>query len=105
MTAFGNLFGLRHLRGVTTLALDESKCRGCGLCAIVCPHRVWRVNGGKAEAADRDACMECGACAKNCPDEAIFVRAGVGCLEAIVRGALTGAEPTCDCACGPGCCN
>ena len=39
----------------------------------------------KARIVDGDACMECGACARNCEREAITVRAGVGCLEALVR--------------------
>ena len=55
-------------------------------------------------AVDRDACMECGAVARNCEREAITVRAGVGCLEAVVRGALTGSAPTCDCAGESSCC-
>jgi len=98
------VFGLRYLRNVTTLALNESTCNGCGMCTTVCPQGVLTLESGKACFADRDACMECGACARNCPPGALTVRAGVGCLEAIVRGALTGSEPTCDCAKGSSCC-
>ena len=79
------MFGLRYLRRVTTLALDESKCSGCGMCVTVCPHEVLALESRKARIADGDACMECGACARNCEREAITVRAGVGCLEALVR--------------------
>ncbi|MEE9601909.1 MAG: 4Fe-4S binding protein, partial [Thermoguttaceae bacterium] len=43
---------------------------------------------------------ECGACAKNCPTEAITVEPGVGCVVAIIKGALSGTAPNCDC-CGP----
>jgi NAD-dependent dihydropyrimidine dehydrogenase PreA subunit len=92
------MFGLRYLQNVTTLALNESKCGGCGMCVTVCPHEVLAVDQGKARIVDRDACMECGACARNCPRGAVTVKSGVGCLEAIVRGALAGTEPTCDCA-------
>jgi ferredoxin len=58
----------RHLENVATLAYDKDKCVGCGLCATVCPHRIFAVQDGKAEVLDREACMECGACALNCPD-------------------------------------
>lgn len=98
------LFGLRYLRDATTLRLDDSKCNGCGTCAVVCPHGVLVLDRGQARIVDRDACMECGACARNCPRGALTVSAGVGCLEAIVRGALTGTEPNCDCAGGPTSC-
>ena len=91
---------LRYLSNVVTLELDQSKCNGCGMCAIVCPHEVMTVEDGLAAIADRDACMECGACAKNCPTEAIAVEPGVGCVTAIIKGALSGTAPNCDC-CGP----
>jgi ferredoxin len=87
--------GLRYLRGVVTLELDVGKCVGCGLCAAVCPHGVFAVEGGKARLSDRDACMECGACARNCAPGAIRVRAGVGCAAGILAGLLGGTEPCC----------
>ena len=83
---------LRYLSNVVTLELNETKCTGCGMCTIVCPHAVFIVDQKRAHIADRDACMECGACAKNCPAEAISVDAGVGCLLAIIKGALRGTE-------------
>ena len=88
---------LRYLSNVVTLELNETKCTGCGMCTIVCPHAVFIVDQKRAHIADRDACMECGACAKNCPAEAISVDAGVGCLLAIIKGALRGTEPDCGC--------
>jgi NAD-dependent dihydropyrimidine dehydrogenase PreA subunit len=88
----------RYLRNVVSLALDEERCTGCGVCETVCPHGVLVVED-RAEVVDRDACIECGACALNCPAEAISVKAGVGCATAIIVGALKGTEPTCGC-CG-----
>ena len=89
---------LRYLSNVVTLILDESKCTGCGMCVIVCPHAVFLVEDKRARIVDRDACMECGACAMNCPAEAISVEAGVGCVVAIIKSTLKGTEPECDCA-------
>lgn len=88
---------LRYLSNVVTLKLDEIKCTGCGMCETVCPHAVFQIEQRLAKIIDRDACMECGACAKNCPTEAISVEAGVGCVVAIIKGVITGSEPTCDC--------
>ena len=95
---------LRYLKDVVTLKLDEARCVGCGTCVTVCPHRVFRQENRVATIIDRDACMECGACAKNCPAEALSVQSGVGCLTAIIRGALSGTEPDCDCSSGSSCC-
>jgi ferredoxin len=88
---------LRYLRDVATLELDGARCIGCGLCVNVCPHAVFRLENRKVAIVDRDACMECGACAKNCPVEAISVQSGVGCLTAIIKGAIKGTAPNCDC--------
>lgn len=96
--------GLTYLKDVTSLELFDDKCIGCGVCAIVCPHRVFVVAEKKAAIAVRDLCIECGACSKNCPVAAIKVDAGVGCASAIIYGWLTGNEPSCDCDSGSNCC-
>lgn len=97
----------RYLKNVVTLAVDPAKCTGCSICLDVCPHEVLELKDKKIAIRDRDSCMECGACALNCQFEAITVQSGVGCAAAIIRGALTGTEPSCDCS-GPsgnsGCC-
>jgi NAD-dependent dihydropyrimidine dehydrogenase PreA subunit len=63
----------------------------------VCPHAVFEIDQRKAQIVDRDACIECGACALNCPAAALSVNAGVGCAAAIIKGWITGQEPTCGC--------
>ncbi len=92
-----------YLKNVVTLGLDKGKCVGCGMCAVVCPHRVFVMENRKAQLADKDHCIECGACAMNCPVSAITVEANVGCASAIIRGWLSGSEPTCDCSSGECC--
>lgn len=94
---------LTYIKDVATLSLDAGKCVGCGMCAVVCPHRVFAMSGGTAQITDRNSCMECGACELNCPAGAIAVDANVGCASAIIRGWLTGTEPSCDCS-GGDCC-
>jgi len=94
---------LVHLKNVTTLALTNERCIGCGRCAEVCPHGVFILPDGKAQITEKDLCIECGACARNCPVQAIAVKAGVGCARAFVTGWITGGEPNCDCS-GSECC-
>ena len=79
---------LRYLKDVVTLAFDASRCRGCGMCLVVCPREVFRPSNGKVEVALRDACIECGACRRNCPHGALSVRAGAGCASAIINNML-----------------
>ena len=98
------MIGLRYLPDVVTLEYDADKCNGCQMCIMVCPHAVYTIENKRAKIIDRDACMECGACAKNCPEEAISVRPGVGCAEAIIIGALRKTEPTCGCEEDSSCC-
>jgi NAD-dependent dihydropyrimidine dehydrogenase PreA subunit len=86
----------RYLKDVVTLKLDPQHCTGCRRCTQVCPHAVFEIRERKAVILDRDACMECGACAKNCAAQAITVKPGVGCAGAIIMGALTGNQPSCD---------
>jgi len=90
-----------YLKDVVTLEYNPEKCVGCGMCTIVCPHAVMAVNNGKARVADRDACMECGACARNCPTEALWVRAGVGCANAVINSALGRSSSSCCCVIEP----
>lgn len=78
-----------------TLVYRAELCTGCEMCTHVCPHRVFIMNGRKAEIALGEACMECGACRMNCPSQAITVDSGVGCAYALMRAALTGREESC----------
>ncbi len=94
----------RYLKNVATLNIDLEKCTGCGRCIEVCPHQVFSLQNSKTQIIDKDSCMECGACAKNCPFKALEVKPGVGCATAIIKGWLTGREPSCDCSSDSGGC-
>ncbi len=82
-----------------TLRYEPSRCNGCGMCSVVCPHGVFSQANGVADLVRPGDCMECGACQRNCPAGAIEVDSGVGCAQALIYAALTGREPSC---CGPG---
>ena len=91
----------RYLPGVSTLSLDTAACVGCGMCEMVCPHAVLKINQRKAAVVDGDGCMECGACATNCPVHAISVTPGVGCAAYIIQSWIRGKEAA---TCGGGSC-
>lgn len=88
---------MKFLSNVSTLQYSQDKCAGCGRCVEVCPHGVFAMANKRAVLTDRDLCMECGACMMNCDFNAISVNPGVGCAAAIIKGMLTGSEPTCGC--------
>lgn len=88
---------LRYLKNVSSLNLDQDRCIGCGLCAIVCPQAVLTMIDDKAVIADFNACMECGACTRNCPTGAVQVEAGVGCAAAVINTALGRSGEECCC--------
>ncbi len=78
------MHGYRYIEGTATLEVDRQRCVGCGLCAEVCPHRIFALSAEGLEVKDYDLCMECGACARNCPAQAITVSPGVGCAAALL---------------------
>lgn len=88
---------MRYIESAITLEYDTSKCDGCGLCVIVCPHASFAMLDKRAVLVDRGACMECSACVTNCEPGAITVRKGVGCAAGVLIGWLTGTESRCGC--------
>lgn len=86
--------GLRYLEDAVTLEFNPSLCNGCSLCVRVCPHAVFTMADKRAVLTDRGACIECGACALNCAQDAIHVRAGVGCAAGLLGSVLSRSGPT-----------
>ncbi len=89
---------LLYLKNVTTLTLERERCVGCGACLDVCPQAVLAMGDDRrVRLVDQDRCMECGACRRNCPTGALWVRAGVGCAEAVLNSMLGRKSGSCCC--------
>ncbi len=85
---------LKYL-GLNTLEYDADRCTGCKMCVIVCPRRIFQMEGKKAKVIDKSKCIECGACMKNCAFGAIKVDAGPGCAAAVLLSKAGGKKEVC----------
>ncbi|ODS35206.1 MAG: disulfide reductase [Candidatus Altiarchaeales archaeon WOR_SM1_79] len=56
--------------GGVVAAVDKDKCRGCGLCAEVCPYDAIKIVDGVAE-VEKILCKGCGSCSAACLSGAI----------------------------------
>jgi 2-oxoglutarate ferredoxin oxidoreductase subunit delta len=74
------------------IIIDTERCKGCGLCVVVCPKKTIVVSGTSnsigyfpAKANNND-CTGCGACAIICPEAIIEVlRDDSGNVEIIIE--------------------
>jgi len=63
------------------IIIQESACKGCGLCVDVCPKKILRLDTGRVNVkgyppvvCDNDTdCISCAFCATMCPDLVITV--------------------------------
>lgn len=62
------------------IKIDESRCKGCGLCTIACPRKLVNLSGTPnsmgytvAVFSQPEKCIGCALCAEMCPDLAITV--------------------------------
>lgn len=65
------------------ISYDESRCDGCGRCALVCSFGLWSLKDGRARLAPnyQRLCLECAGCWEICEREAIdfrYPRGGTG---------------------------
>jgi 2-oxoacid:acceptor oxidoreductase delta subunit (pyruvate/2-ketoisovalerate family) len=54
--------------------VDEGKCVGCNVCAVVCPFEAIKKNEKGVAQVDEDLCKGCGLCAARCPEQAITMK-------------------------------
>lgn len=62
------------------LTIDRETCKGCGLCADVCPRKILALSreiNAKGyhpiAVTDQSKCIACAFCARMCPDAVIKV--------------------------------
>lgn len=63
------------------LTINYEKCKGCGMCAAVCPKKILEINKqhlnlkgyNPIDIINRDACISCAMCATMCPDCVISI--------------------------------
>jgi len=65
------------------ITIDDSRCKGCGLCTIACPQKLVAMSETSnssgftvAVFSDPEKCSGCTLCAEMCPDVAIMVFKG-----------------------------
>ena len=62
------------------LTIDRETCKGCGLCADVCPKKILALSKEinsrgyhPIAVTDQSKCIACACCARMCPDAVIRV--------------------------------
>ncbi len=57
-----------------TISINTALCKGCGICASLCPGVLRITGGGKVAVANQSLCTGCRNCENHCPDFAIFIK-------------------------------
>ena len=73
-------FILQNTKMFARIEIDETRCKGCGLCTVACPIRLLKLNNetnvagfNTAAVLSPEKCAGCALCAGICPDIAIKV--------------------------------
>lgn len=56
------------------IIIKKEWCKGCGICAALCPDVLAMNAGGKAVVANQPLCTGCRRCEIHCPDFAISLK-------------------------------
>lgn len=59
--------------GRKKLVIENSWCKGCGICAAFCPKQILEIRAEKVAIKDEEQCISCGLCELRCPDYAIYL--------------------------------
>ena len=61
----------KECKNLTTIEIDEEKCKGCDLCKKSCPVQAISGELRKAHKIDQTKCIKCRSCVNACPFKAI----------------------------------
>jgi 2-oxoglutarate ferredoxin oxidoreductase subunit delta len=69
------------MRLANRVTIDETVCKGCGLCTVTCPRKILELDAARlnikgyhpATMTAQEKCIACAMCAVICPDSAITV--------------------------------
>lgn len=72
---------IRRRNLMAKVTVDDTRCKGCGLCISACPKDIMKLDENKinskgynpAACVDMDACIGCAFCATMCPEVCIKV--------------------------------
>lgn len=57
-----------------TISINMELCKGCGICAALCPKVLTMTGSGKVSVSNQSLCTGCRNCENHCPDFAIFIK-------------------------------